>query len=97
MLDSIEGYLDNIAAAATQVVANGGPLAELLAILAISVDTVAAQAKEIKRIYKQINSLKKKGSPISSSVTTTGGSMTVNVCPYCAVVGRSAPHKKNSC
>ena len=60
MLDSIEGYLYNIAAAATQAVANGGPLAELLAILAISVDTVAAQAKEIKRIYKQINSLKKR-------------------------------------
>ena len=61
MLDSLEGYFDNIAAAATQAVANGGPLVELSSILAISVDTVAAQSKEIKRIYKQINSLKKKG------------------------------------
>ena len=43
MLDSLEGYLDNIAAAATQAVAKGGPPAELLASLAISIDTVAAQ------------------------------------------------------
>ena len=41
MLDLLEGYLDNIAAAATQTAANGGPLAELGASLAISVDTVA--------------------------------------------------------
>ena len=45
MLDSLEGYLNNIAAAATQEVANGGPLAEFSASLEISVDTVAAQAK----------------------------------------------------
>ena len=44
MLDSIEGYLDNIAAAATQAVANGGPLAELSARLSISVETMAEQA-----------------------------------------------------
>ena len=43
MLESLEGYLDNIAAAATQAVAKGGPPAELLASLAISIDTVAAQ------------------------------------------------------
>ena len=41
MLDSLEGYLDNIAAAATQTVANGGPLVELASILAVSMDTVA--------------------------------------------------------
>ena len=29
MLDSLEGYLNKIAAAATQTAANGGPLAEL--------------------------------------------------------------------
>ena len=40
MLDSLGGYLDNIAPAATQTAANGGPLAELAAILEISVDTV---------------------------------------------------------
>ena len=45
MLDYIEGYLDNIATAATQAVAKGGPLAELSAILAISVDTVSALQK----------------------------------------------------
>ena len=40
MMDSLEGYLDIIAAAATQTAANGGPLAELAASLAISFDTV---------------------------------------------------------
>ena len=43
MLDSLKGYLDNIAAAATQTAANGGPLEELAASLAVSVDTVARQ------------------------------------------------------
>ena len=43
MLDSLEGYLDNIAAAATQTAATGTPLAELAASLAVSVDTVARQ------------------------------------------------------
>ena len=42
MLDSLEGYLDNIAVAATQALIKGGPLAELSACLAISIDTVAA-------------------------------------------------------
>ena len=45
MLDSLEGYLNNIAASATQSVAKGGPLAELSASLAISIDTLAAQQK----------------------------------------------------
>ena len=47
-MDSLEGYLDNIAAAATQTAANGGLLAELAASLEISVDTVARQQLEIK-------------------------------------------------
>ena len=50
MLDSLEGYLDNIAAAATQTASTGGPLAELAASLAVSVDTVARQKIEIKRL-----------------------------------------------
>ena len=45
MLDYIEGYLDNIATAAKQAVAKGGPLAELSEILSISVDTVSALQK----------------------------------------------------
>ena len=45
MLDSIEGYLDNIAVAATQAAAKGGPLVELSVILAISIYKVAAQQK----------------------------------------------------
>ena len=43
MMNSLEGYLENIALAATQTAANGGPLAELANSLEISVDTVARQ------------------------------------------------------
>ena len=43
MLDSLEGYLDNIAAVATQTAATGTPLAELAASLAVLVYTVARQ------------------------------------------------------
>ena len=60
MMDSLEGYLDNISAAATQTVAKVGPLVELAASLAISVDTFARQQQEIKRLYEQINDLKKR-------------------------------------
>ena len=60
MLDSLKGYLDNIAAAAKQTAANGGPLAELAASLAVSVDTVARQKIDIKRLTEHINALIKK-------------------------------------
>ena len=50
MMDSLEGYLNIIAAAATQTVAKGVPLAKLSTSLANSVDTVAAHQKEIKRL-----------------------------------------------
>ena len=43
MLDSLEGYLDNITAAATHTAATGGPLAELAASLTVYVDTVTRQ------------------------------------------------------
>ena len=43
MLNSLEGYLDNITAASTQTAATGGLLSELVASLAVSVDTVARQ------------------------------------------------------
>ena len=62
MLELLEGYLDNIAAAATQTAANGGPLAELAASLAISVNTVVIQQKEIKCLSEKISALKKEGS-----------------------------------
>ena len=48
MLDSLEGFLDNIAAAATQKAVMGTPLEELAASLAVSVDTVTRQQLEIK-------------------------------------------------
>ena len=52
IMESLEGYLDNIAVAATKTVAKGGPLAELSASLAISVDTVARQKQEINSLYE---------------------------------------------
>ena len=61
MMELLEGYLDHIAAAATQTAAKGGPLAELAASLAISVDTVARQQQEIKRFSEQVNTFKKRG------------------------------------
>ena len=73
ILDSLEGYLDNIAAAATQTAANGGPLAELAASLEVSVDTVARKQLEIKRLIEHINVLRKKGGTVTTEVTGTGG------------------------
>ena len=98
MLDYLEGYLDNIAAAATQTAANGGPLAELSAILAVSVDTVAGQKIKIKRITEHINALKKKRGAVTAGVPGTGGTNSNSPhCKHCAVVGRTAPHRNNKC
>ena len=58
------------------MVANGVPLYELSASLAVLVDTVDAQAKEINSLHQQINALKKKGAMNSSSGTNAGGGMT---------------------
>ena len=71
MLDSLEGYLDNIAASATQPAAMGTPLAELAASLAVSVDTVARQQIDIKRMTEHINALRKKGVSVTASMTNT--------------------------
>ena len=43
MMDSLEGYLNNIAAVATQTADQGGPLTDFVASLMVSVDTVARQ------------------------------------------------------
>ena len=73
MLNSLEGYLDNIAAAATQTAANGGPLAELATSLAVSVDTLVRQQIKIKRLTEHINALKKKGGAGTAGVPGTEG------------------------
>ena len=73
MLNSLEGYLDNIAAALTQTAANGGPLAELAASLEVSLDTVARQQLQIKRLIEHIKALKKKGGSVTNGVPGTGG------------------------
>ena len=98
MLDYLEGYLDNIAAAATQTATNGGPLAELAASLAVSVDTVARQQIEIKRLTEHINTLKKKGGAVTAGVPGTGGNNSNSLhYKHCAAVGRTALHRNNKC
>ena len=67
MMELLKGYLDSIDAAATQNFAKGGPLTELAASLAISVDTVARQQQEKERLYKHINTLKKERDSRSQS------------------------------
>ena len=96
MLDSLEGYLDNIAAAATQTDATGTPLAELAASLAVLVDTVARQQIEIKRLTEHINALRKKGAASTASVSSTGDN-NATACKHCKAVGRSVPHRNNHC
>ena len=72
MLDSLEGYLGNIAVVATQTASTGTPLAELAASLAVLVDTVDRQHIEIKRLTEHINALREKGVSITASVPNTG-------------------------
>ena len=95
MLNSLEGYLDNIAAA-TQTAANGVPLAELADILAVSVDAVARQQLEIKQLTEHINALKNKGGEVTNGVPGTGGN-NFPPCKHCEAVGQTAPHRKNRC
>ena len=75
MFDSLDGYLDNIAAAATQMAANGGPLAELAAILELSADTFARHQLEIKRLTEHINALKRKVHPVPMGLQYQGGTI----------------------
>ena len=90
------GDLDNTTAAVNQTSANGGPLAELADSLAVSVDTVARQQLEIKRLTEHINALKKKGTSGTNGVTRTGGN-NVSPCKHCKAVGRTVPHRHNRC
>ena len=78
MLDSLEGYLDNIAAALTQTTATGIPLTELAAILAVLVYTVARQQIEIKRLTEHINAPRKKGGAVTAGIPGTGGNNSPN-------------------
>ena len=89
MMDSLEGYLNNIAAVATQTVDHGGPLAELASSLAVSLDTVARQQQDIKRLKAQVNAFKNKGPQ-----ETSGKEMERMICKHYEAVGRTAPHGK---
>ena len=86
ILDSLEGYLDNIAAAATQTAANGGPLEDLADSLEVSVDTVARQQLDIKRLTEHVNALKNKGGAVTTGVPGTGGN-NFPPCKHCEAVG----------
>ena len=96
MLDSLEGYLDNIAEAATHTAATVTPLVELAASLAVSVDTVACQQIEINRLTEHINALRKKGAAGTPSVPSTGDN-NATAFKHCKKVGRSVPHRNNHC
>ena len=96
MLDSLEDYLDKIPAAVTQTAVTGGPLAGLAASLSVSMDTVARQYIEIKRLTKHINALRKRGGSVTAGVPGRGGNNSP-ICKHCAAVGRSAPHRNNKC
>ena len=58
MVDTLAGYLGNIAAAATTT-GRGIKMADLDARMAILVDTNTAQPKELKKMREHINALKK--------------------------------------
>ena len=96
MIDLLEGYLDNITESATQTAATGTPLAELVASLAVSVDTMARQQIEIKRLTEHINALREKGVSVTASVPSTGDN-NATTCKHGKAVGRSAPHRNNHC
>ena len=87
MMDLLEGYINNIAAAATQTEDRGGPLAELAASLAVSVDTVARQQQEIKRLTAQVDALKNK-----VPQETSEKEREKMICKHCEAVGRTATH-----
>ena len=44
-----------------------------------------------------MNAMKNRGTQASSIGTTAGGGLVGNVCPHCAAVGHTAPHKNNYC
>ena len=98
MMDSLEEYLDNITAAATQTAAKEGTTTDLAASLPISVDNVAQQQQEIKSLYKQINDLKKRGTQAAGvRKLTRGGLVGTTVCTHCEAVRHTTPHRKNAC
>ena len=96
MMDSLEGYLENIVAAATQTAYNGGPLEELAASLEVSVDTVAKQQLEIKRLTEHISALKKKGGAVTNGVPRSVGNNFLP-CKHCEAVGQTVPHRHKKC
>ena len=96
MLDSLKGYLDNISASVTQTAATGGPLAELATSLAVSVDTVARQQIEIKRLTEHINAMREKGGTVTAGVPGTGGNNSP-IYKHCAALGRLALHRNKKC
>ena len=89
MMNSLEGYVNIIAAAATQTADQGGPLAELAASLAVSVDNVVRQQQEIKLLTAQVNAFKKKGPQETSEKEREK-----MICKHCEAVVRTAPHGK---
>ena len=90
MMDSLEGYLNNIAAAAIHTADPDGPLAELAASLAVSVDTVTRQKQEIKRLTAQVNAFNRKGPQETKEKEQNN-----MIYKYCEAVGRTTPNGKS--
>ena len=91
MMDLMEGYLNNISAAATKTADQGGHLTELAASLAVSVDNVARQKQGIKRLTAQFNAFKKKVPQETSEKERER-----MICKHCEAVGHTSPHEKSS-
>ena len=89
MMDFLERYLNNNTAAAKQTADPGDPLTDLAASLAVSVDTVARQQQEIKRLTAQVNAFTKKGPQ-----ETKEKEREKMICKHCEAVGRTTPHGK---
>ena len=87
MMDFLEGYLNNIAAAATQTADPSGPLAGLAAILAVSVETIARQQQEIKRLTAQLQAFTKRGPQ-----ETKDKEREKLICKHCEAIRRTTPH-----
>ena len=89
MMDALGGYLNNIAATATQMADPGVPLAELAASLTVSVDTIARQQQKIKRLTAQLHAFTKKGPQ-----ETKDKEQEKLICKKIEAVGRTTPHGK---
>ena len=90
MVETLDGYLNNISAAATTT-GRGKELDDFAASMAILVDTNASQAKVLKQMRYQINDFCNNNHQADAS----GPPRTV--CPHCTAAGGNVLHAKYEC